>query len=495
MTQALSTETKNSTLPKTRHARALFCLCLLLLFPACASNKAGLKSPELPARHWLEEAPGVPVENREKLEAAVPNLYDPDKVFSFEECVYLAIQQSPLLVNSAVTLEIKRVDLTSAVWQYLPEPRMTIGVSNNLTHYNTNVRDTPGDYGRPKPDIGFHAAFPNPVATYFQHQARKIMVNIAIAMHRKVIGETIYKIAQAYLQLQAKEKISAVQKELLPLGKELVAYWQQVELVEGRQGTSLNLAKQHERELELMVEQTSMQETIQRTQLKILTGVEPAQRLQASTSNADSMLAGFDGSKLAWDERWPLLEDEYLLRGQVKLADYNIMVAWAQYMPDMTLQYDKNPPAGQYQPPSGMEDHFLHFNFNFPLIDWGRRYRGVQTARMSKAQAFHEMSRRRTDYSNEWLQAEQKGTLAVTQFKLAQTRYDTAEMQYKEARISFRAGTEQLPAVAERHEAMVRARIAMTEAELELRLARLNWMYLAGLLQEHFLGLPAKEFL
>lgn len=514
MNLALSTETKKacaaplamprsgrrnrfpfSAVPETRYVWAVFCLCLLLFFPACASNKAGLKSPELPARHWLDEAPGVPVENRENLEAAVPNLYDPDKVFSFEECVYLTIQQSPLLVNSAVNLEIKRVDLTSAVWQYLPEPRMSIRVSNNLTQYNNNVRDTPGDYGRPKLDVGFYATFPNPVATYFQHQARKIMVNLAVAMHRKAIGEAVYKIAQAYLQLQAKEKISAAQKELLPLGKELVAYWQQVESVEGRQGTLLNRAKQHERELELMVEQTSMQETIQRTQLKILAGVEPAQRLRASTKNADSMLAGFDGSRLAWDERWPLLEDEYLLRGQVKLADYNIMVAWAQYMPDMSLQYDKNPPAGQYQPPSGTEDYFLHFNFNFPLIDWGRRYRGVQTARMSKAQAFHEMSRRRTDYSNEWLQAEQKVTLAVTQFKLAQTRYDTAEMQYKEAQISFRAGTEQLPAMADGHEAVVRAHIAMTEAELELQLAKLNWMYLAGLLQERFLGPPAKEFL
>ena len=51
-------------------------MALTLFFPACASNKAGLKSPELPARHWLEEAPGVPVENKTKLEAAVPNLYD-----------------------------------------------------------------------------------------------------------------------------------------------------------------------------------------------------------------------------------------------------------------------------------------------------------------------------------------------------------------------------------------------------------------------------------
>lgn len=83
-----------------------------------------------PAKHWLEDVPGVPVENKGKLDAVIPNLYDPAKKFSFEDCVFLTIQQSPLLVNSAVELEIKRLALTDAVWKYLPEPRMTVEVGN-----------------------------------------------------------------------------------------------------------------------------------------------------------------------------------------------------------------------------------------------------------------------------------------------------------------------------------------------------------------------------
>ena len=470
-------------------------LVLTLLFSACASNKAGLKSPELPARHWLEEAPGVPVENKAKLEAAVPNLYDPAKVFTFEDCVFLTIQQSPLLVNSAVDLEIKRVALTDAVWKYLPEPRMTMQDTNNLTRYNMDHKDTPGDYGRAKFTVGFHAAFPNPVAAYFEHQVQKAMVNLAISTHRKAVGEAIYKIGQAYLQLQAQKKIVKAQKDLLPIGKELVSYWQQVEAVDGRQGVSLNLAMQHQRELELMLEQTKMKETMQLTQLKILAGVDPQQRLDVDTSSAEEILRGFNGRKLKWDERWTTTEDDLLLRGQIKLGDYNIMVAWAQYIPDMSIAIDKNPPAGQYQPASGSEDTFLHLNFSFPLLDWGRRYRGVQTARMQKAQAFHEMARKRTDYSNRWLQAEQSVALAETELKLARTRFDTAAMQFKEAHISFNEGIAELPAVADRQEAMVQAQVALIRAELSCELAQLEWMYLSTALQEHFLGLPAKEVL
>ena len=475
----------------------LFLLLMLsaaLLAGAC-SKKAGVKSPELPAKHWLQEAPGVPVENKEKLEAAVPNLYDPKKVFSFEDCVFLTIQQSPALVNSAVNIEIKRLAQTDAVWKYLPEPHMNFTVSNNLTRYNMDNSNTPSDYGQTRFRVGFYAAFPNPMATYFEHQVQTAMVNLAISTHRKAVGKAISKIGEAYLQLQAQQKIVDAQKELLPLGKELVDYWKKVEAVDGRQGASLSLAIQHQRELELKLEQTKMKEIMQRTQLKILAGVEPQQRLEVDTRSADSVLAGFDGHKLTWEERWPATEDELLLRGQIKLSDFNIMVAWAQYLPTMTIAVNSYPPAGQYQPVNGKEDTFLHLTFDMPLIDWGRRYRGVQTARMTKAQAFHELARKRTDYSNKWLQSEQRVALAETERKLAQTRLDTASMQFKEAQISFHEGIVQLPDMATRQEDMVQARIAYINADLDYKIAMLEWMELSNSLSQRFLGLPAKEVL
>lgn len=470
-------------------------MVMVLLAGACSSNKAGMKSPELPAKHWLEEAPGVPVENKSKLDAALPNLYDPNKTFNFEECVFLTIQQSPLLVNSAVDIEIKKLALTDAVWKYLPEPRMTLTVSNNLTRYNMDQRDTPGDYGRTKLSVGFDATFPNPVATYFEHRIQRIMVNLAIATHRKAVGEAIYKIAQAYLKLRAQRDMVAAQKELLPVGKEMVDYWQQVESVEGRQGVAVNLAKQSQKERELTVEKTNMQEIMDRTRLKILAGVDPKQRFDVDTNSAETILAGFDGAKLNWENCWQDTEDDLLLRAQVKLADFNIMVSWAEYLPSVNMQINSYPPAGQYQPTHGEEDTFLHFNFNFPLLDWGRRYRGVQTARMQKAQAFHEMARKRTDYSNQWLEAEQAAALARTEFQLQETHFETAKMQYEAARIAFNEGTLELPDVADTRDVMVKAKIAMIQAELEYKLALLKWMYIANVLQERFLGKPAREFM
>ncbi len=480
-------------MPKSCKIVGLLCFFALFLLCACASNKAGIASPELPPRHWLDEAPGVPVENKSKLEAAVPNLYNPEKKFDFEDCVFLTIQQSPTLVNSAVEIEIKRLAVTDAVWKYLPEPRMTLTVSNNITRYNMGEKNTPGDYGRTKLRAGFYAPFPNPVATHFERKAQQIMVNLAISTHRKAVGEAILNIAKAYVRLKAQREILTAEKALVPLVKDLITYWKQVETIDGRQGVSLDMARQEQREVELTVEKTNMQEIMDRTKLKVLAGVEPQQRLNVDTDNADEILAGFDGKNLRWEDRWPATEDDLLLRSQIKLSDYNIMLAWAQYVPAMNMWVNNSPPEGQSNPPNGAEDTFLHLSFDFPLIDWGRRYRGVQTARMQKAQAFHDLARKRTEYSNKWLEAEQKASLAQTELKLSQTRYDTAEMKYKEAKISFEEGTIEYPDLYEMESQMLEARIDLIQAELEYKLAQLDWMYVANVLQERFLGLPAKE--
>lgn len=468
--------------------------CLFLL-AACSSQKATQKAPELPARHWLDEAPGIPVNKKEQLESAVPNLYDPTKKFLFDDCVYLSIQQSPMLVNSAVELETQRLQLTDAIWRYLPEPRMTLTASSNVTQQNQGSNDVPSDYGQTKFRVGFYAAFPNPLLTYFSAEVQKLTVGLAIATHRKAVGNVIKQIAEIYMKIDAQNQIMEEQKTLVPLTKKATEYWKQVEATDGRQGAMVAIAQQKEREAELKVEKSQMESTMLRTKLKIIAGVEPHQQLNLDTSQATKILEGFDGYKNTWEERWGFTEDELLVRTQVKLQDYNIMVAWAQYVPDMNIQVNNNPPAGQYQPARGKEDTFVHLNFDFPLLDWGRRYRGVQTARMGKAKAFHEQSRKRTDYSNKWLQAEQRVALATTSYKIAQNALKVAELEWKQTDIAFNEGTEQFPTLLTQKEKLLTMRTEFINAELELKLAQLQWMDLASLLQERYLGPPSKEIM
>lgn len=487
---------KKDICPKKHGSRMdlllLLMLCLAMVC-ACSSKKADRKSPELPPRYWLEEAPGVPAEQGPKVKNAINDLMDKDKVFSFDDCVFLAIIQSPLLVKSGVDIEINRLAFTDTVWRYVPEPRLKFNISNNLTYFNRDVRDKPKKYGQLAYRYEYYAASTSPIVTYFEQKAQKALTNVAVSIHRKAIGEIIKKIAEAHLSLRLYRQIIAKHKKLLEHSKQLIAYWRQVESVEGDQGSALNLALQHQKELALTLEKYEKLEAMQQTVLMVLMGADTKNPLKVDVSKSIPILEKFNGNGERWEKRWLATEDELLLRAQVLLKDYNIYVSWAKFLPTMTMDINTHQPSGQKVPRNGMTDYFLHLTFDVPLIDWGTRYRGVQTSRMEKAAAIHDMAQKKAEYSNEWLKAMQAANLAATELKLAKTRLETARMQLAEVEIAYKEGVEEMPLLFTRQEQATEALIRVDEAELQYKKASLDWMYVSSLLQEHYLGLPAKD--
>ena len=483
--------------PIRRHflvSALLVALCAFI--SACASSKATQKSPELPPRHWLGETPGLPFrsDDKEELHATVPlSLYAPEKHYGFEDCVYLAIQQSPFLVKSSIQLEMKYLKEKDAAWQYVPEINMTLTSAVNLTKYNEGNSNNYGDYGRTVFRAGFQAVIPDPFMTYFNNKARQVMTNIAVLGHRKAIGMGIWEIADNYLQMHAQKRIRDELAKLPGIAKESTTYWKAMNASVGGYTVDMDMALQNEKQVALQQDKTKHVEKMIHMRLKTLLGLSSDQPLETDHQDKAAIFREFDGRKLYWEERW-ILSEEYLSEKMgIALQDYNIMLAWAQYIPRMTLDLNSYPPAGQAQPYNSREDFFLHIGFNFTLLDWGRRYRGVQSARMDKALAFQSMAEKRTKYENQWSQCRQEFEMAVTNMELARGTLRSAELEQQKTDIEYQGGTLSLPVLTARKEAVIRARVSLIEAELALQQAELKWMHLAGILEERFMDVPNKS--
>ena len=404
-------------------SRLLF-LALCLSLAACASPKATRTSPELPPRHWLGESPGVPIrsEKDRELQTTVPlTLYAPDKTYDFEDCVYLAVQQSPLLVKSSIKLEMSRLQEKDAAWKYLPEAHMVVSSTVNLTKYNEDNKSNYGDYGKTVFRLGFYANFPDPLTTYFNNKAQQAMTNIAVLTHRKAIGLAIWEIADNYLQLDAQGRMRKEMERLPGIIRESATYWKALQAGEGGHAIDMELAEQSEKQVVLQQEKATHMENMMRTRLKTLIGLAAEQRLHTDAGDSTLIFLDFDGLKLNWEERWNVGEEYLAQKMTMQLQEYNIMLALAQYMPTFAFEVNNYPPAGQSQPYNGREDTFLHFRMNFTVLDWGRRYRGVQQARMAKALVFQEMAERRTQYANKWEQSRQEWAMGCTNLELAKS--------------------------------------------------------------------------
>jgi len=262
----------------------------------------------------------------------------------------------------------------------------------------------------------------------------------------------------------------------------------------GGHALDMDMARQNETQVALQQDKTRHIEKMIHMRLKTLIGLSSEQPLGTDVEDsAAAIFQGFDGSDLYWEDRW-MLSEEYLSEKMgVKLQDYNILLAWAQYMPRMNLDLNTNPPAGQAQPPRGQEDSFLHFGFNFTLLDWGRRYRGVQTARMQKALAYQSLAEKRTRYENVWARQRQEYEMAVTNRELARGALRSAELEQQKTAIEYTGGKVALPMLISRREAVIRARVSLIEAELAVQQVELKWMHLAGVLEERFMGVPSRS--
>jgi outer membrane protein TolC len=227
--------------------------------------------------------------------------------------------------------------------------------------------------------------------------------------------------------------------------------------------------------------------------LKSLLGLSSDQPLTTELQDGGAIFQDFDGRRLDWEDRW-MLSEEYLSEKMgLLLQDYNIMLAWAQYMPRITFDLNTNPPAGQAQPPGGREDIFAHYGLHFVLLDWGRRYRGVQTARMQKALAYQSLAERRTQYENSWFLHRQEYEMAVTNRELARGSLRSAELEQQKADIEYSGGNHPLTTLTSRMQSVIRARVSLIEAELAVQQAELRWMHLAGWLEERFMDVPSRS--
>ena len=472
-------------------------IALCVVSGACASSKATPTSPELPPRHWLGERPSVPFrhDTDEELKTRVPlSLYAPEKRYNFEDCVYLALQQSPMLVNSSIKLEMSYLKEKDATWQYVPELNMMLTTAVNLTRYNEDVEGTYGDYGRTVFRVRFYATVPDPLSTYYTGKAQQIITNIAVLGHRKAIGLAIWEIADNYLQIHSQKSIRDELAKLPDIAKETTSYWKTMDASVGGHAIDTDMAKQNETQVALRQEQTKHAEKIIQMRLRTLIGLSSDQPLETDVEDsASAIFQGFDGRELHWEDRWSLSAEYMSEKMGIKLQDYKIMLAWAQYMPRITFDVNTYPPAGQAQPPGGREDVFMHFGLGFTLLDWGRRYRGVQTARMEKAIAYQSLAEKRARYENAWAQHRQAYDMAVINRELAGGALRSAELAQQQADIEYTGGTAPLPKLTASRESVIRARVSLIEAELAVQQAALQWMNLAGILEERFMGVPSRS--
>jgi len=203
---------------KLRAVAVLICLVLIWTCPAAAQQKASTKAkasenkpvqsetlPSKPETKPTSDAPPPP-DGARQMSTTVKEPAD------FNECVRVALVQSPMLVRSALEIESKRLDVQDAWGTFLPT------VSINTTYWFRMPTKTDGTSDKPY-TISFSTSQWNPILSGFDVKAKNQMANIAVLGHLKVIGEGLKRLATDFVQLSATQEMKEVVRKKQELAK------------------------------------------------------------------------------------------------------------------------------------------------------------------------------------------------------------------------------------------------------------------------------------
>lgn len=468
----------------------LLLFILLAMLPACSRSYPGL--PDLPEKDWLNP------DKKEKPASANLDIYSPDKTLSMDDLVWLAIQQSPAISSGRVNLDIQEINKRDAKWRYIPELHVLYTISNNITRYNENdptiknMEDS--GYGETKYQLSFSGYFNNPVATYFSVKAADELLQVAIVTQRKAIAQVINQIAVSLLAIDLYEQTIASLKKSLEMAKKRA----EIVAVREKHETRLyNPGSVHEdniRELELRIREDEINLMAERFNLKRIVGLDSKQALKVDAKSVYGLLDKFNMDALNWQDVWKRTEDNYLLRQQVRLEQANVMLAWAQYMPNISFVINESAPNGQAQPANAETDQFLHITFDFPILDWGHRWRMAETAEARQRQRRLDEIQREREYGDRWEKMRQDLLLAQTRLERARISADNAAKRLQAVEIAATAGSgATYVEVADLAQQETEKELAMLHTARGCALARLAWIHEASGLSNHYLGKAGYE--
>jgi outer membrane protein TolC len=349
------------------------------------------------------------------------------------------------------------------------------------------------DYGETAYQLSFTGAFNNPVSTYFSVKAQNELMSIAIATHKKVIESCILDMAEIIVQMIEKEDNIAVMNEYLDLLKKNERFYMTSEQYKTEIVNSSSAREDRTRDMELQLDTAKMELAMLRNRLKLLVGVDRDMRLDVDENSVEKEINGFAPDGLNWERCWEASTDRYLLAQQVRLHDAGIMLAWAQYVPNISFVVNESAPRGQSQPTGAETDEFLHITFNFPLLDWGHRYRNAEQSRAKKRQSRLDEVIKRQEFRQDWFTASDRLNLSNARLKQREHAVQSAERRLKAVTVAFEQGLSPFPELSSAQQALLDSRLAAAAARMERKKSILAWMRLAQTFHHKYLGAAVTE--
>jgi len=422
--------------------------------PAAASGRSGASSKDAPATPDAPDRPDAPPIDPRAMSTSIQQPAD------FNECVRVALVQSPLFVKSAIEIQSKRLDVQDAWAGFIPT--LTISTTYWLTLPQTYTTGYQAQYDpisqsttnvpvhipttTLKPyNINFSTSQWNPIVSGFDVAAKKEMVNMAILGHLQVISDGLHRLAADFLQLSALlDAQDIVQKKMEAANSNLEFFKTRQGLGQATQ-MDIRMAETRISMVKAEIDSLNAQRAQVTDDIKFIMGVPFANKLDLNVKGAKEEILGSFSAADVTDEKVRGHSFEMRLAGYDKsLQHKNIGLSFVSLLPTFGFTFQTlDSLVGAGQKTKDTFPFYPGINVSMPLNyltkgrDIARQYNKLDQQRSTaKAKEFELMvtaQKALTDYQA----AASDANLANSRMELAKLKDEQTEFHYKTGEVDY----------------------------------------------------------
>ncbi len=386
----------------------------------------------------------------------------------FEGYVHLALRQSPYLLKSALEIDIRRLDEADSRYALTPPVSFS-------TRYYVN-RPTARDLN-PRPySLSFTTEGYNPLEAYFSLQAKKLLTQIAVLAHLKVLSKGLHRLGRCFLELDTLKNMAPLQRQVVDLARENLAYVQNRLSLGEASSLEARLAVQELEVAQAEGERLKIHDQRLRENLKAFLGKSPPPIQFDLSQVRRQVLGGFDPAAATLEQARSRSLDLKIQALKKELQAQNILLAKTKLLPTLFLGVQTPDPLSLVD----ARGYYFSVGLNLPVWDGFKRARDISRQKTILRQFNAEEEEMGLDLGSRWREGQEVLSSTAVALKLARAQEELAQLKERQGEICYRTGGEPLPVYLEGRRAALEARKNTAAKILEYDQAVLGLRYLSG---------------
>jgi len=388
----------------------------------------------------------------------------------FDACVKLALRQSPALTKSNLEIEVRRLDEADSKSDFFPSFKFKTRYFVSQPR-DANVTD-PLDYY-----LAFLSEDYHPLLAYFSLKVRKIITQIATLGHLKVIAAGVHRLGQGFLELNASERLAALQGELAQLARENLRYARERQKLGEISPLEVQIAEQEAEVVAAEQERLVASQEKIREAVRGFLALKPGRPLELDLKQARRQVLGdFDPSQASREEAENRSFDLRIQKLAKELQAWNITLAKMKFLPSFNMAVQSPDPLAL----TGVRGYFFSIGLSFPLFDGFKRVRNINRQKTILKQVGSEVEVKESDFMQMWRDAQEKVRSAAAALRLARAQEGLARLKERQGETLYQSGGEALPVSLAARQARVKAQMQEVQQALDYDLAVLGVRHLSG---------------